>query len=152
MHLPFIFLYWSLVRLHMHYRHLLRGRRTSKTACQVPSLLGDGDKWIEIVVGEEKIFCTGPTRAAKAVQNLPARRAQRTPFICTPWVPICLSFNSQQGPPLSSLSVRHLECTIDTGHDNITLGWKTREKKNTIFLTGGDIPPQSNPPIKRMMN
>jgi hypothetical protein len=36
----------------------------------LPSLLGDGDKWTEIVFGEEKIFCTGPTRAAKAVKNL----------------------------------------------------------------------------------
>ncbi len=41
---------------------------------------------------------------------VPAQRAQRTnqgrtPFICTSWVPISLSFNSQQGPALSSLSV-----------------------------------------------
>jgi hypothetical protein len=36
----------------------------------LPSLLGDGDKGIEIVYGEEKgktIFCTGPTRAAKSI-------------------------------------------------------------------------------------
>jgi hypothetical protein len=33
-------------------------------------LLDDGDKGIEIVYSEEKIFCTGPTRAAKAEQNL----------------------------------------------------------------------------------
>ncbi len=36
----------------------------------LPSLLGDGDKWTEIVFGEEKIFCTGPTRAARTEQNL----------------------------------------------------------------------------------
>jgi hypothetical protein len=30
----------------------------------LPSLLGDGDKGIEIVYGEEKIYCTRPTRAA----------------------------------------------------------------------------------------
>ncbi len=57
------------------------------------------------------LFCTGPTRAAKAGQKslLPARRAPqtnqgKTPFMCTLWVPICLSFNCQQGPPISSLS------------------------------------------------
>jgi hypothetical protein len=32
-------------------------------------LLGDGDKGIEKVYGREKIFCTGPTRAAKAEQK-----------------------------------------------------------------------------------
>ncbi len=35
----------------------------------MPGLLGDGDKEIEIVFGEEKIFCTGPTSAAKAEQK-----------------------------------------------------------------------------------
>ncbi len=61
--------------------------------------------------GEEKIFCTGPTRAAKADQKslVPARQTQRTnqgrnPVICSLWVPIPLSFNSQQGQPLSSTS------------------------------------------------
>ncbi len=75
-------------------------------------LLGDVEKWIEILYGEEKIVCTGPARAAKAGQKslVLTRQAQqtnqgRTPFICcTLWVPIHLSFNSQQGPPLSSLS------------------------------------------------
>ncbi len=69
----------------------------------LPSLLGDGDKGIEIVYGEEKIFCTGPTRASKAEQKslLPARQAQRTnqesaPFICPLWVPIRLSFNHRE--------------------------------------------------------
>jgi hypothetical protein len=56
----------------------------------LPSWLGDGDKEIEMVYGEEKIFCTGPARAVKAEQKslVPARQAQRsnqgrTPFICT---------------------------------------------------------------------
>jgi hypothetical protein len=35
----------------------------------LPSLLGDGDKEIEILYGEEKILCTGPTTAAKAQQK-----------------------------------------------------------------------------------
>ena len=74
-------------------------RQATQQNC-LPSLLVDGDKGIEIVYCEEKIFCSGPTRAAKAEQKclVPARLAQRTnqgrtPFICTPWVPICLSFN-----------------------------------------------------------
>jgi hypothetical protein len=33
------------------------------------SLLDGGDKRMEIVYGEEKIFSIGPTRAAKAGQN-----------------------------------------------------------------------------------
>jgi hypothetical protein len=42
--------------------------------------MGDGDRGIETVYGEEKIFFTGPTRAAKAEQHffIPARQAQRT--------------------------------------------------------------------------
>jgi hypothetical protein len=35
----------------------------------LPSLLDVGDKGFEIVYGEEKIFCTGSTRAAKAEQK-----------------------------------------------------------------------------------
>jgi hypothetical protein len=52
------------------------------------------------------LFCTGSTRAAKAGQNLlyrhggPTNQQEKTPFICTPRVPICLSFNIEQGPPL----------------------------------------------------
>ncbi len=44
----------------------------------LPNLLGDGDKGIEIVNGEEKILFTGPTRAAKDKQKflVPARQAQ----------------------------------------------------------------------------
>jgi hypothetical protein len=56
----------------------------------VPSLLGNGEKGIEKVYGEEKIFCIGVTRAAKAKQKslVPARQAQRTnqkrtSLICT---------------------------------------------------------------------
>jgi hypothetical protein len=43
-------------------------RQATQHGC-LPSLLGDGDKVIEIVCGE-KIFCAGPTRAVKAEQNL----------------------------------------------------------------------------------
>jgi hypothetical protein len=54
-------------------------RQATRHDC-LPSLLGDGDKAIEIVYGEEKIFFSGPTRAAKAEQKffVPARRTQQT--------------------------------------------------------------------------
>jgi hypothetical protein len=64
-------------------------RQVIQPGC-MPSLLGDGDKGINIVYGEEKNICTGLTRAAKAEQKslVPERQAQltnegRTPFICT---------------------------------------------------------------------
>jgi hypothetical protein len=34
----------------------------------LPSLLGDGVKWIEIVYGETKIICSGPTRAEEPME------------------------------------------------------------------------------------
>ncbi len=87
-------------------------RQATQHDC-LPILLGGGDKWIEIVYGtvRKKIFCIGPTRAATAGQKslVPARQAQqtnqgRTHFIFIHWVPIYLSFNSQQGSPLSRIS------------------------------------------------
>jgi hypothetical protein len=76
----------------------------------LPSSLGVGDKWSEIVSGEEKIFCTRPTRATKAGQKylLPARRAQRTNqgrtlFICTPRVPFSTVSTVSRGIPLYTL-------------------------------------------------
>ncbi len=61
----------------------------------------------------KKIVCTVLTREAKAGHKslVPTQQAQRTNqrrtfFISTPWVPICLSFNSQRRPPpLSGLSL-----------------------------------------------
>ncbi len=69
-------------------------RHATQPVC-LPQLAG---RWetniIEIVYGEEKIFCTGPTRGAKAEPKslVPARHAQwanqeRTPFISPLWVP-----------------------------------------------------------------
>jgi hypothetical protein len=54
-------------------------RQATQHDC-LPSLLGDEDKGIEIVYGEEKNICTRPNRAAKAEQNscVPARQAQQT--------------------------------------------------------------------------
>ncbi len=48
-------------------RHILGDSATQQDCLHC--LLGDGDKWIEIVYGEKNIFCTGPTRAAKAGQK-----------------------------------------------------------------------------------
>jgi hypothetical protein len=73
--------------------HFTPETHTKRQATQhdcLPSLLGDGDEGSAIVYGEDKIFCTGPTRAAKPEQRslVPVRKAQRnnqgrTPFICT---------------------------------------------------------------------
>jgi hypothetical protein len=73
-------------------------RQATQHGC-LPGLLGDGDKGNEIVYGEEKLFCTGPTRAAKAERTLVlARQAQLTkegPLSFVLLVPIHISFNSQ---------------------------------------------------------
>jgi hypothetical protein len=73
------------------------------------SLLGTGDTRINSVRWGQT-FYSELTRAVEAELKslVPARQAQRTnqrriPFICTLWVPIHLSFNSQQGPPFSIL-------------------------------------------------
>jgi hypothetical protein len=57
--------------------------------------------------------------AAKAIQKsiVPAQWVQRTnqgrtPLICTLWVPIHLSFNSQQGPPFSYISRQNVQLYI----------------------------------------
>ncbi len=91
-------------------RHIPRDRRPSTAAC--PACWAVGTKELKQYQARKKIFCTGPTTAVKAEKKslVPARQALRTnqgrtTFICTLWVPIHLSFNSQQGPPLYSLSV-----------------------------------------------
>ncbi len=43
-------------------RHTVRDRRPCTTA--LPSLLGDGDKWIEIVYGEEKNILYWPDQSS----------------------------------------------------------------------------------------
>ncbi len=45
---------------------------------------------------QEKNYCTGTTS--------PTNQPRTDLFLCTPRVPFCLSFNGQQGPPLSGLS------------------------------------------------
>jgi hypothetical protein len=60
-----------------HQRHTLRDRRPSTTGCK---LAGHGEKRIDIVYYEEKVFCTGPTKTAKAEQKslAPTRQAEET--------------------------------------------------------------------------
>jgi len=74
-----------------------------------------GTKELKYCMVRKNIFCNGPTREAKGEQKslVPARQAQgtgqeRTPFICPLWVPIRLSFNSKQGPPLSTYGLSDL--------------------------------------------
>jgi hypothetical protein len=84
-------------------------RQATLHDCLSPWLLGDGDKGIEIVYGEEKIVCIGPTRASKAGQKNPLYRHEEPD---EPTNEGSLSFalfeslfaliiNSNQGPSLS---------------------------------------------------
>jgi len=86
-----------------------RDRRSSTPA--YPGCWAMGTFKVKNCTVRKIIFCIGLTRAAKTGQKsiVPARRVQRANqgrihFCCTLWVPIHLSFNSQQGPPVSSLS------------------------------------------------
>ncbi len=65
-------------------------------------LLGDWNKGIEIGAGEENFFFYSADKSSQGRKKflVPARQAQqtnqgRTPFICSLWVPIRLSFNCQ---------------------------------------------------------
>ncbi len=84
-------------------------RQATKHGC-LPRWLGVADKGTEIAWWEKEIFCTGPTRAAKAEQKIlvPARQTQginqhRTPFIFPLWVPMQFQQSASAEPPLSSL-------------------------------------------------
>jgi hypothetical protein len=98
-----------------------------------------------------KIFCTGPTRAAKAEQKslVLARQSQRTSqgrthFISILWIPIHLGFHSQQGLPLYSLSVcNHCNDPRDAWHPPPTTrqwpdseggSWNTKSFRSTRRL------------------
>jgi hypothetical protein len=94
---------------------------------------------------EKKIFYTGPTREAKAGQKslVPSRQAQqisqgRTSFICTLLVPIQHSFNSQQGPPLTIISLflpepkESRRCRTEKGKKNLYFRFKLCAK-NLVF-------------------
>ncbi len=103
-----------------------------------------------------RIFCTGSTRAAKAGQQIcctgtgsPSNQPRKNSFhihVCTPWVPICHSFKSQQGSPLSSLSEHRkmylYSCTSSylnppTSHSLQTVKTKARarrRRKETLII------------------
>jgi hypothetical protein len=88
-------------------------------------------------------------RAAKAGQNsfVPAWRAQRTnkertTFICTLGIPICLSFNTPQRPPLSIVSLT-IASTI-----RIAIRVKISKNRGQRFK----ISPQHSPKIAETNN
>jgi len=95
---------------HAHTRDIYW--ETGDAAGLPAQLLGNGDNWNEIVFGKEKIFCTWLIKKQRADKNFlysmsPTNQPRKEPIIYSAWVPICLSFisfNSQQGPPLSGLS------------------------------------------------
>ncbi len=99
------------------------------------------DRWPSTVLWGKK-NCTGPTAATKARQKslVPAQRAQRfnqgrTPFLCTPWVPIHLGFNSQfqQDPSLVSLvSTQWLRFTSVSGLSCWKL-WHSLDGRNCLL-------------------
>jgi hypothetical protein len=76
----------------------------------LPSLLGDVDKRIEIVFGEEKnIFywaksSKGRTKISCTVTKSPMNQPRNNSFHLYSLSPYSTHFNSQQRPPLSSLS------------------------------------------------
>jgi hypothetical protein len=110
--------YWYVVNVHKipETHTVLRDRRPSTAACPLLHLLAKGDKLNEIVYGEEKkYFELSRLEQPRQDKNLlywhdnPKRTNQgRIHFqIHTPFHLIHLSFNSQHGPPFSSLSAQH---------------------------------------------
>ncbi len=92
-------------------------RQATQHGC-LPSLLGDGDKCIEIVYGEEKIFYTGPTRADKTEQKFsstgttgPTNKPKKDPFHL-----YCLS-------PFTSVS------TVSKGQPSLVFLVETKERE-----------------------
>jgi len=84
------------------YRDWTHTKRGEPSIASCPACWAMGTKVLKKCMVRKKIFCTGPTRAAKTEQKalVPAwQQGQRTnqvrtSFICTLWVPILLSFNS----------------------------------------------------------
>jgi hypothetical protein len=66
-------------------------RQATKHDC-LPSILG-------IHLYSEKVCCE-----ENNILYWADNQGRTRPFVCTPWVPICLSFNSQKGPHLSGFS------------------------------------------------
>jgi hypothetical protein len=73
----------------------------------LPSLLDEGDTGIVIVYDEEKIFCTGLTRAAKAEQKFlvpalssPTNQPRKKPFHLYSLSPLSPLFQQSEGATL----------------------------------------------------
>ncbi len=105
----------SLCTLETRDTHF-RDRRPSTAA--YPACWAMGTKELKWYTVRKTIFCTWPTRPAKAEQNLLYRHnklnkpTKEVPLFYTLWVPICLSLKSQQGQPHSSLSAGDADCTV----------------------------------------
>ncbi len=91
--------------------------------------------WGQMNWNSGKKCYTGPTKEAKAGQKslVPSWQVQqinqgRTSFVCTLWVPIQRCFNSQQGPPLSRLSVP------STSQMSRSRGLRTVKVKKNLYL------------------
>ncbi len=103
----------SLFQAEVQPAHIIECKRPIDTETGGPARL-PASLWatnnVKMFALRKIIFCTG-TRAVEAGQKsiALARRVQRTKqprkdhshTVCTPRVPIWLSFNIQQGPPLS---------------------------------------------------
>ncbi len=102
-------LYTTNYKFAGHWPEAHTKSQATQNVC-LPSLLGDGNREIEIVYSEEKnilYWALEQPRLNKiSITGTTSKLTNpgRTPFICTLLVPIHLSFNSQQGPPLFSLS------------------------------------------------
>jgi hypothetical protein len=97
-------------------RSILRERRL-RYDC-LPSLLGDGDKEMKIMYGEEKIFYTRPTRATKAGHVEPNEPTEEGPFSF-------VLFES----PFASVSI------VNRGHASLVY------REVTIFFYKGTVQP-----------
>jgi hypothetical protein len=89
-------------------RHILRDRRPSTTAC--PARWAIGTKELKQCTMRKKIFLDwadwssqGWTKISCNGTTSPMNQPGRSSFMCTLWVAIHLSFNSQQGLSMSSL-------------------------------------------------
>jgi hypothetical protein len=95
-------------------RHTLRDRRPSKAAYPACWAMWGQRNCYSVQWGKK--ICTGPTRAVRAEQKSLVQAVQAqwtnqetTTLNCPLWVAIRLSFNIQQGPPLSSLFRRNIK-------------------------------------------
>jgi hypothetical protein len=98
-----MFLFYCLTN-----RHTFRDMHHSRTVCPAFWAMKTNEVKKCTVRKKNILFWAGLSSQVRTKSPLPARWAQRksqgrTPFICTPWVPTCLHFNSQQWPSLSSL-------------------------------------------------